>query len=90
MSFGIAPDDVVRTGVRALVDSVGVGQAAVVLGIGREATARIAAGLGVRRGTLLLAERSLKKQNGKHRSARSSHAAKKKVSPRAGGAGGST
>lgn len=62
MSFGIAPNESVKSGVRALVDSMGVGQAAVELGIGREATARIAAGLGVRRGTLLLAERSLRKR----------------------------
>lgn len=59
MSFGIVAPENVQTRVRSLVDRVGVGKAADELGVGREATARIAAGLGVRRGTLSLVEQSL-------------------------------
>jgi hypothetical protein len=52
----------ITTYVRALVADLGLVTASQVLNIGREATARIMAGLGVRRGTLALAEQSLRQQ----------------------------
>lgn len=45
--------------VRSLVDRVGVNKASKMLGLGKEPTVRIVAGLDVRAGTLALAERSL-------------------------------
>ena len=60
MALGTPPSSTVKSAVRACVEERGVSHAAIFLGIGREATARIAAGLGVRRGTLALVERALK------------------------------
>ena len=66
MSEGIRPTSSLRADVNALIrELVGVNKAAIALGIGREATARIAAGLGVRRGTMNLAEQALKKRGSK-------------------------
>lgn len=63
MSEGLRPSSSLRSEVKALIDELGgVNTASLELGIGREATARIAAGLGVRRGTMLLAEQALKKR----------------------------
>ncbi len=45
--------------VKALVDREGVSAAARTLGVSREAVARLAGGLDVRRGTVALAEKSL-------------------------------
>jgi hypothetical protein len=60
MSIGIEPSVKVQDAVRDCVAERGVTHAAEYLGIGREATARIVAGLGVRRGTLALVEKALK------------------------------
>lgn len=66
MSAGLRPSASLRSGVRGLIDELGgVSLASETLGIGREATARIAAGLGVRRGTMLLAEQALSKRTKK-------------------------
>lgn len=65
MAAGLRPSPALRSGVRALIAELGgVSPASEVLGIGREATVRIAAGMGVRRGTMALAEQGLKKQSG--------------------------
>lgn len=65
MSYGItAPADLLSK-VRSLVEERGVNQAAETLGIGRESTARIAAGLGVRRGTLAIVRDKLAKKPAK-------------------------
>lgn len=56
---GITPSPSIKNAVRAIVDERGVAKAAAMLGIGREATTRIAAGVGVRQGTLALVERAL-------------------------------
>lgn len=59
MSFGVKPSAAISSRVRALVRELGVSAAAEKLGIGREAASRIAAGFGVRRGTLALAAQKL-------------------------------
>lgn len=61
MSVGVSPPSDIKSAVRDHIAEYGVTEGAVKLGIGREATARIAAGLGVRRGTLALVEQALKK-----------------------------
>ena len=64
MSEGIQPTAALRDNVKALISELGgVNTAATALGIGREAAARIAAGLGVRRGTIALAMRAIEKRS---------------------------
>lgn len=55
----ILPPIPLQAAVRALVEDIGTPQAAVALGISNETVARIAAGLGVRRGTVLLVRKAL-------------------------------
>lgn len=59
MASGVIPSKETSSSVRALVSELGVTAASERLGIGREATSRIAAGFGVRRGTLFLAMKKL-------------------------------
>lgn len=59
MAFGVKPDRELSSAVKSLVDEIGVQEAATLLGIGREATSRLAGGIGVRQGTLALATKRL-------------------------------
>lgn len=61
-STGVRASPALRSDVRSLIEEIGVNETSKALGIGREAVARIAAGFGVRRGTLFLAEKSLKER----------------------------
>lgn len=54
-----SPDPSLAARARELAVQHGVTRAAALLGVSAEALARLAAGLGVRRGTALLAERAL-------------------------------
>ena len=65
MAFGIKPSDEVSAQVKTLVEERGVCATAALLGIGREAASRLAAGFGVRKGTLALATKKLAQESKK-------------------------
>jgi hypothetical protein len=60
---GVEAPPLLRARVVQLVAAVGSSDAAKQLGIGLEALARVAGGLGVRRGTIALVERNIERES---------------------------
>ena len=76
MAFGIKPSEELSAQVKSLVEERGVCETAALLGIGREAASRLAAGFGVRKGTLALATKKLAQESSRASRRRATAAAR--------------